>query len=81
MKRTKIDAIHKRLLDRIMEMEADRNDRNAHAINAIQRLLADYAAIYKCVFTGCAETRKQLSNMIRKQAPKYTFGGLSKERP
>ena len=81
MKRMKIDAVHKRLLDQIMEMEADRNDRNACAINAIQGLLAEYAAICKRVFTCRAGTRKQLSNMIREQAPKCTFGELSKERP
>ena len=78
MKKTKIDAVHKRLLDQIMEMESDRNDRNARAINAIQGLLADYAAICKCVFTGRAETRKQLSNMIREQAPRCTFGGMKR---
>ena len=78
MKRTMISTIHKRLLDQIMEMEADRNDRNARAINAIQGLLADYAAICKRVFTDREEIRKQLSNMIREQAPRCTFGGVKR---
>lgn len=80
MERMMISTIHKRLLENIMaleELKAKGEDKDT--ITDIQWFLVDLATL----FGGSAyhpyphlETRVKLSSMIRKQAPRCTFGGI-----
>ena len=77
-----ISTIHKRLLEKIMaleELKAKGGDEDT--ITDIQWFLVDLATLFS---SGAyhpyphLETRVRLSNMIREQAPRCTFGGVKR---
>ena len=78
MKNAEINTIHKRLLEKIMaleELKAKGEDKDT--ITDIQWFLVDLAGLITgSAFNHSESITEQLSNMIREQAPKCTFGGV-----